>query len=524
MPRYDLMHWSQRVRDEAAARAEAARTLPPALPPPSAPRPKVSRPKRPKPIPDPVADELLGLCEAGRLYDVEAWIREGKPLGVPSDYKRTPLEVARRTGFHSLVELLLRHEPNQSAKDAFLVRACHERQPDLVELALRHGASAKAVPFLDALLAWDRKIMTCLIEHGADPITDYPFARAFQARVRTALGCYLDCRRMRPELADALQEQADMALRQACSDREARWVGLLRWIGADPRSRGWSLDDLTDPAYMEDPDGQRTALQSACGSGRLAIVRQLKPDPAIDDMSDLLRSVYFLPAPDFVAYVLKLGAKPNDKPNGGSTVLDNSLTYLDSGRWNYAPNDPLGHRNEDWPTPGLRSLRMLVEAGARWRPEGRCLRDARNALYRLPPTAAGDAIAILQPACDEAVFRELTRTPKMQDLMRARRRRLADEERRAVRDQALVHSAARTPAKPVQAPPMPPRTTYGSFNRERLYEQVWQEPSRDVAKRYGVSDAMVTKACHVLRVPKPPRGYWNKKAAGLPVPSRPPLP
>jgi hypothetical protein len=45
-----------------------------------------------------------------------------------------------------------------------------------------------------------------------------------------------------------------------------------------------------------------------------------------------------------------------------------------------------------------------------------------------------------------------------------------------------------------------------------------------VAKRYGVSDVAIAKACVLLDVPKPPRGYWAKKAAGQKLPDRPALP
>jgi hypothetical protein len=45
-----------------------------------------------------------------------------------------------------------------------------------------------------------------------------------------------------------------------------------------------------------------------------------------------------------------------------------------------------------------------------------------------------------------------------------------------------------------------------------------------VAKGYGVSDVAIAKACALLDIPKPPRGYWAKKAAGQKLPNRPPLP
>jgi hypothetical protein len=58
--------------------------------------------------------ELVALCRAGRLYDIEKWISDGKSLDVSSTAKRgrtrTLLEVAVETGFHSLVELIAKNE------------------------------------------------------------------------------------------------------------------------------------------------------------------------------------------------------------------------------------------------------------------------------------------------------------------------------------------------------------------------------------------------------------------------------
>ena len=43
------------------------------------------------------AKQLLKLCDAGRLYEVEAWIRAGKSLTVPKEVRKTPLTVAMST-------------------------------------------------------------------------------------------------------------------------------------------------------------------------------------------------------------------------------------------------------------------------------------------------------------------------------------------------------------------------------------------------------------------------------------------
>jgi hypothetical protein len=187
------------------------------------------------------AKELIRLCESGRLYEVEAWIRAGRSLTVPKEVRRTPVSVAVSTGFHSLVELLLRHEENQKVKNDTLQLALLQNQHAFIELAVANGADIASVPFLDVLMTGNRAVVTSFLERGADPIADYPFARAFhELRAKTTLGSHLDCRRIRPDLAVQLQEQADMALRQFCQEDKLRWVCLLACLlelGANPNDK-----------------------------------------------------------------------------------------------------------------------------------------------------------------------------------------------------------------------------------------------------------------------------------------------
>lgn len=67
--------------------------------------------------------------------------------------------------------------------------------------------------------------------------------------------------------------------------------------------------------------------------------------------------------------------------------------------------------------------------------------------------------------------------------------------------------------------------THNTVTRTRadLYEEVWAEPLRVVAKRYAVSDVALGKICRKLRVPLPGRGYWARKASGK-TSARPALP
>ena len=52
------------------------------------------------------------------------------------------------------------------------------------------------------------------------------------------------------------------------------------------------------------------------------------------------------------------------------------------------------------------------------------------------------------------------------------------------------------------------------YEREKLYEQIWAEPMRNVAKGYEVSDVYLARICRQLSIPIPGRGYWAKLRAG----------
>ncbi|ESY01399.1 hypothetical protein [Mesorhizobium sp. LNJC405B00] len=60
-------------------------------------------------------------------------------------------------------------------------------------------------------------------------------------------------------------------------------------------------------------------------------------------------------------------------------------------------------------------------------------------------------------------------------------------------------------------------------SREDLYEQVWATPINHLAEKFGVSGSYLARVCEALNVPRPPVGYWQKKAVGKDK-SRPELP
>lgn len=62
-----------------------------------------------------------------------------------------------------------------------------------------------------------------------------------------------------------------------------------------------------------------------------------------------------------------------------------------------------------------------------------------------------------------------------------------------------------------------------ALTRGQLYAMIWQEPTRTVAARLGISDVGLAKICRKLHIPRPWRGYWREKETGH-RPRQPKLP
>lgn len=162
------------------------------------------------------AKHLLRLCKSGRLFDVQNWINDGKSLAVPANVRAAPLEVALDTGFHSLVELLLRRETNQDLKNQALRKSVSLKRLDFIELLVANGAEIKSVEFSSVLEVWEPTIIRYFLDHGADVISGAPFTFAFGEKIRTAINPWREYKQNHPEFAPELQEQIDPALRHFC--------------------------------------------------------------------------------------------------------------------------------------------------------------------------------------------------------------------------------------------------------------------------------------------------------------------
>jgi ankyrin repeat protein len=352
---------------------------------------------------------LLALCRAGRLYEVERWISIGKSIVIDPSLRKTGLLTAVETGFHSLVELLARHEQSQEQKDRALADAVERKRLDMVEVLVQHGARIQSVPLDDVLLTWERPIMRFFLDHGADAITGKPFGIAFEAKVQNALRVFVDYRSAHPELANALQSQADRALRHFAGKGDLKWVSLMMWAGADPRSVGPDLDDR----YADDAECHTTAFREACSSGKLDVFKRLKPDPTRDNISELLNWAAISDSKELIDYLLRMGAHPNGKPGGGSSALDRCLWDLPWGDRTAFLSKALASK---WALrDGIGRIERLLEAGALWRPDVYGVNSVRQMLLKCEPdvTVALMKLFAKYKAAPAETLEKLLDTPRM---------------------------------------------------------------------------------------------------------------
>jgi hypothetical protein len=359
---------------------------------------------------------LLELCRTGRLYDLEKWIAAGKSLRLPAESKKTVLLIALETGFHSLVELVVRNEPNQALRNAALRYAVTRAHLDFVQLLLAHGADLKSVPLADVLFTWNPRLIRFFLAQGADPISGAPFAQAFGAKIRTAIGPFLECKRARPELADQLQEQADCALRHFCGEGNLKWVSLLMWAGADPRTKG----PVLGKDYTNDPECFTTALEEACFAENVDVLKKVKPALGRDDMTPLIHHAALLARKDTLEYLLELGANPNDKLNGGSSTLDAALSGLSFARF-----DPYGGKrlkSKYDVSTALDCVRELLAHGAIWSADDTYhVSSLRRALLECEPSVTIELLQLFRKhnACAAERVHRLLGTPRMREHLKS---------------------------------------------------------------------------------------------------------
>ena len=331
--------------------------------------------------------------------------------------------------------------------------------------------------------------------------------------MRTALRPFIDYKKSHPEVADQLQEQIDRALRYFCQVGDLKWVSLLMWAGANPRTQGPRLYE------RDDPECYGTAIEVAALADSVDVLRRLKPNSEADDLGDLLVCASIGGNTDIVRYLLNLGANPNCKANGGSAAIDRCLSHLQL-RASLHRGATVKHSIfEFYRTFDL--AEVLAESGALWKPDDRRQMDyLRKALYECEADVTVDWLKLLvkHKAATEETIRELLAAPRMREHLAGKRWWMSHL---GFKDLFPSESAARK--RYMDQNRIVSRDVLAKYNREELYQKVWDRPVQNVAKEFGISDVGLAKLCKKLFVPIPGRGYWARKAAGKKVPSKPAL-
>ncbi|MFT3783665.1 MAG: hypothetical protein QM790_16760 [Nibricoccus sp.] len=283
---------------------------------------KADLPVARRPVGDFAAVEpLLALCEGGKLYEVEAWIVEGRPLQFPPPDDRklqrrsTALQISVKRRFFSLAALLLAngYDPNGDYYEC-LSSPVRDKDREMVELLLKFGADPHSLDFCTVLETCDRVLMDRFIEAGIDPCENNAVARSLSFKGRPILGFIRQYRDRFP----CLQEQIDIALHEFTENRDLRGIALMLWLGADPHA---NTPPTAEPNSRYYGVGD-TAFEAAIWRSEPTVLAPFlkRPIPK-DKIDDLFRLVAHRGQPDLVKRLLKEGASPNTANEDGRPIL-----------------------------------------------------------------------------------------------------------------------------------------------------------------------------------------------------------
>lgn len=464
-------------------------------------------------------EDLYRLCREGRLYDVERWIQQDRPLQLTKEaaanlrgrYK-SALRIGLEQGNQALILLLLcnGYDPNGEAESP-LSLALRSRRFDLVDLLLEWGADPHQVDPDDLFGTYRSDLFECFHELGVDLTADHAvaYALAYHTSNKPLFGFARRHRREDPRF----QMELNIALAHHAGNGNKKGVSLCLWAGADPHVPVPSLryggswvdeDDETDEA---DRFVGFSAINEACRSGNVEILERLAPDPSLDDFEDLYQAAGGGAVVEFLA--------KSRLPEDVGPLIQHHLWWLgfDSREWR--PRDV---------------IERLFEVGARWENGTKeNIAGVRHAVLKASDYSFVALLRLLAKSnyCSPEVLQELARTPAMRRRMKKvgfipspQKKPGSDEIRPTGSREVLKKCGIEIPRPKI---PLPRRVTIGRrrpnatelhLSREQLFKRVWSTPVSKLAQEWGLSDRGLGKACRKLQVPVPPRGYWAKVEAG----------
>lgn len=435
------------------------------------------------------------MCREGRLYEVERWIAEGKPLQVAptglskGSRPKSALQIAIESGQHSLVFLLLSSGYQiQIEPYAPLDMALQTRRWDLADLLLEWGADLQSADVYTVLNTYNVQLYDRFYDAGYDLTTRHEMGAmlGLGTRNRPLLGFVK--RKCTENLK--IQQELNIALGYHVRAGNVRGVSLCLWAGADPHEAApnleFSLTEASDTEPGEELFIGWSAIEEAARAGHLDILKRLGPDPARDDFNELYRSAKNGSIIAFLATI--------QPPKDLTLILSSHLWWIGKRfHWGF-------HH-------GIDTIEALLGCKVRWEePDPKKLTEIRRSLLKVGDYDLKKILSRLSrpDICAPNTYQELVRTPRIQQRLLAMglvKKPVNERERRREEVARLM----------------------SRYDRKALYEQVWSQPVQVVAKSYGISGVRLGKVCRTLYVPVPPRGYWARVENGY-VTKRPRLP
>jgi ankyrin repeat protein len=301
------------------------------------------------------------------LYEVDDWIRSGHIIPTEGDKTCSPLTLAAGKGFHSLVKLLLRQTWPQSCLDAALGRAAAGGYIETIKLLLDHGANTDEVVAMELVRCGTPDAVYLLVAKGVDIETGFPLARALASETPKAM----ELLRHGSKRLETIRTQAAIALKHAVREGEEHRVTRLIHAGASPRLKVSCLYDYEERRFPYKTTAMWEAFMS--GSFRMFIRMGAKKS---DDLQEYLNDSYFCSYEwSIMKQLIHRGAKINDQPSGGSTIIDKCLWH----RGEFARYGISQERSEK----AFEAIGKLAELGGRWVPDDHTIKDRRSALLKL---------------------------------------------------------------------------------------------------------------------------------------------
>jgi ankyrin repeat protein len=271
------------------------------------------------------------MCRDGRLYDVEHWIAEGKPLQLAPETickgtrPKTALQIALENGQHLLVSLLLRSGYQLDLERyAPLDLALKARRWDLFDLLVESGADLKSADVYTVLETYNIELYERFWAAGYDLTERHEMGSILGHGTsnRPLLGFLKRHRAEDPRL----QTELNIALGCHARAGNERGVALCLWAGADPHAPAPNLEfGIADEADEEDSEDHFmgwSAVGEAARAGHLDILKRLGPDPVRDEFDELYRVAKY---ESIVAYLATI-----QLPKDLTSILSWHLMFLEN--------------------------------------------------------------------------------------------------------------------------------------------------------------------------------------------------